>query len=204
MDENTALSALENSARYLFVTRSRSAILKQLSVLSKLKARIIRTKKRYMRRKDEQNANKWLSIENLCKSIIAGLQSFVELKNGKPDQAWLSLVSAQDYVWFSSAHDLQGDLQKLLSLHFYKVEKVVFPPQIFLSRGTTTKKSLCGICGRPFPDCDHMRGEAYMGKLCAEIISESVAIDHVAIVAHPADKKCRVECIHNINQMTLE
>lgn len=208
MDEESVLSVLRDNSRYLFVTRGRSTIARQLSTLAGLEARITDAKEGHISRKDEQNANKWLSIEHLCKSLIAGLSLFLELKNGDPDKAWSSLVGAQDHAyWSSAAYDLKEDLQKFLIRHFHNIEKVVFPPQTFLSTSMVVKKSLCGICDKPFHECDHLPGEPYMGRLCVKKNVEISAIRHVAIVSHPADKRCRV--MHSAspsktNVMTLE
>lgn len=208
MDEEGALSVLRDNARYLFVTRGSSAIVRQLSALAVLDARITEAKKGHISRKDEQNANKWLSIEHLCKSLIAGLGMFLELKNGDPDKAWSSLVDAQDHAyWSSMAYDLKVDLQKGLIRCFHNIEKVVFPPQTFLSTSVVVKKSLCSICDKQFHECDHLPGEPYMGRLCTKKNVETGPIRHVSIVGHPANKRCRILHLWDpakTNTMTLE
>ena len=210
MDEEKVRSALRANLRYLFITRGRPILVEQLSALAELEAEIAATKKKHISRKDERNANKWLGFEELCKSMIAGMQLLLELKNSDPDQAWLHLVDAQNHIDRSNtAYDLNEDLQKDLVHHFYNMEKVVFPPQRFQSISTTTKKSLCSICNRPFHECDHIRGEPYMGELCSETVTELGSANHIASVDHPADKRCRITHTGDtsppkINWMTLE
>ena len=208
MDEEVVLSVLRDNAKYLFVTRGRSTIARQMSTLAGLDARITEVKEGHISRKDELNANKWLSMEHLCKSLIAGLGLFLELKNGDPDKAWSSLVGAQDHAyWSSAAYDLKEDLQKFLIRHFHNIEKVVFPPQTFLSTSMVVKKSLCGICDKPFHECDHLPGEPYMGRLCMKRNVETGPIHHVSIVGNPANKRCRITHLTNhtkTNLMTLE
>lgn len=210
MDEGKARSALRANLRYLFITRGRPILVERLSTLTELEAQITDTKKKHISQKDEQNANKWLSLEELCKSMIAGVKLLLELKNSDPDQAWLHLVDAQNRIHRSNAaYDLNEDLQKDLVRYFYNIEKVVFPPQRFQSISVTTKKSLCSICDRPFHECDHIRGEPYMGELCGETVTELGPANHVAFVDYPADKKCRITHTGNTNPpktnwMTLE
>ena len=50
----------------------------------------------------------------------------------------------------------------------------------------------CSICGHEYEDCEHLKGKPYMGKFCSVIVREVAELDHVAVVDHPADKRCRV------------
>ena len=210
IDKKNALKILEANFEFLFITRSSSLIHKQLLLLIKSDNEITETKKNYILQKDEKNANMWLSIESLCKSIIAGMELFLALKENKPDNAWLRLIDAQNYIhWSNTAYGLSGDIQKQLIMHFHNIEKVIFPPQRFQSISITTKESICSICKKKFHECDHIREEPYMGEFCTEIVTKIGQFRHLAVVEHPADKKCRITHFGDtnpprINYMTLE
>lgn len=207
MDEKDALSTLRDGVKYLFVTRSRSVIAGRLPALADLDIQITATKKEYISQQDEQNANKWLSIEHLCKSVIAGMNLFLELKSGDPDKAWSLLVDAQDHAYCSGmAYELNDGLQEYMIRCLDGIEKVVFPPQTFLSASMIIE-SHCSICRKPFCECDHLAGEPYMGKLCMRMNPARPTIRHVSIVGNPVDKRCRITHLGNLpktNLMTLE
>lgn len=72
------------------------------------------------------------------------------------------------------------------------IEELVFPPQVFISSGMIVGKQECSICGAEYGDCNHLVGKPYMGRFCY-IIAKDLSLDHVSIVEHPADKRCRVQ-----------
>jgi hypothetical protein len=84
---------------------------------------------------------------------------------------------------FSSCAKRLADLQGM--------EKLLFPPQVFMSAGFLSSRLDCSICGQSTSDCDHLRGRPYMGQLC-EFIHRQPQGDHIALVEVPADKRCRV------------
>lgn len=208
MDEKDALSTLRDGVKYLFVTRSSSAIDRRLPALADLALQITATKNECISQQDEQNANKWLSIEHLCESVIAGMNLFLKLKSGDPDTAWSWLVKAQHDAYYSSmAYELNDGLQEYMIRCFHGIEKVVFPPQTFLGTSMIIKKSFCSICSKPFSECNHLAGEPYMGKLCERMNIQHPATSHASIVGNPVDKKCRITHLGSLpktNLMTLD
>jgi hypothetical protein len=68
---------------------------------------------------------------------------------------------------------------------------LVFPPQIYLSIRTVVRSKICSICGQEYETCDHISGKPYSGELCYTILA-GIEANHVAIVAEPANKMCRV------------
>jgi len=208
MDEREIIKTLESKLTYLFITRDKKIFEEQLSLLIDLKDKIIETKNEFISQQ-ETEANKWLSIENICLSIIEGLNLFVKLKENDPDTAWNHLIAAQNHShWSNNEFQLLGTIQRDCVSHFNNIELVLFPPQTFMSASMITEKSECSICHKDFSSCDHIRGEAYMGQACAEIATKISQFNHAAIVDHPDDKRCRVTYYGDknpptINKMTL-
>ena len=52
-------------------------------------------------------------------------------------------------------------------------------------------KSECNICKKEFSECEHIRGEPYIGKSCTEICTEMKDFHHADLVNDPDDKRCR-------------
>ena len=114
------------------------------------------------------------------------------LKEGKPDAAWGELITAQmASVDAVRAHPGVAHLSEH-NKRLEAIEELVFPPQVFISSGMIAGKQECSICGAEYGDCDHLVGKPYMGRFCYTI-PKDLSLDHVAIVEHPADKRCRVK-----------
>lgn len=113
------------------------------------------------------------------------------LKEGRADDAWNELVAAQGSLAFAvKAHEgfahVDGNIRRLDA-----IERLVFPPQVFLSSGLIVRSQICSICEKEYEDCDHVKGRPYMGEICTITLVPS-AVDHVSIVDNPADKRCRI------------
>lgn len=209
IDEYETIKTLEKKLTYLFITRDKRIFEEQLSLLTNLKSEIIQRKNEFISQQNENEANKWLSIEDICLSIIEGLNLFVKLKENDPDTAWNYLISAQNHShWSNNEYQLSGTIQLHCISHFNNIELVLFPPQTFTSISMVSEKSECSICHKEFSECEHIRGEAYMGQACTEMATKIRDIGHMAIVSHPDDKRCRMTHYGNknpptINKMTL-
>ena len=146
---------------------------------------------------DESNANYALAMELSLKVIWHELQMWICLKSNAGEQAWDDLVEAQyncmraidvreQLEGFGTAERLENLLSKLLF-----IERAVFPPQMFMSVGGVIARRVCSICQRPYDECEHIKGRAYMGELCVTSIEE-MDLEEVSLVAEPANKHCRV------------
>lgn len=141
---------------------------------------------------DEEYANLLLGCECVAQALIAELRMWLLLKREKPDEAWDQLVTAQ-MASVAAARAHEGFLH--LEQHNRRleaIEQLVFPPQVFVSSGMIAKRQECSRCRQEYEDCEHLIGKAYMGEFC-HIIARGLTLDHVAIVEHPADKRCRVQ-----------
>jgi hypothetical protein len=113
------------------------------------------------------------------------------LKAEKPDEAWNKLVDAQASTRNAiRAHDRFSGIEQN-SLRLASIEKLIFPPQIFLSSGLIVRSQICSICGLEYNDCSHVVGRPYWGELCFRHLRDFTA-NHIAIVTNPANKRCRI------------
>lgn len=149
-------------------------------------------KAKAVREDDEDLANLFLGFECVADSLHAELEMWVLLKDEKPDAAWDRLVAAQmaatnsvrAHRGFSHNH---AQVQRL-----DEIERLVFPPQVFLSTGMIVQRQECSVCGVEYGECKHLIGKPYWGEICSIIVTD-FKCDHVAIVENPADKRCRIE-----------
>lgn len=154
-----------------------------------------------IRAADEDTANRLLAIEYILRAIMSELDMWIALKEDRMNDAWDDLIGTQLATRSAmQAHNraghLQGRAERLLAL-----EKLVFPPQIFMSIGAVVTRATCSICGEPYDACDHIVGRPYMGRLCARRIEEC-ELEEVSIVAEPADRRCRLMTIEDRDTLT--
>ncbi len=142
--------------------------------------------------KDEDFANLLLGFECVANCLRAEITMWLLLKSEKPDEAWDNLVTAQ-MAAAGAVRAHQGFAHLLYkNEQLEAIEKLVFPPQVFISAGLIVRRQECSICGEEYGECAHLAGKPYWGEFCC-IIARDLEADHVAIVENPADKRCRVQ-----------
>ncbi|MBV6519626.1 MAG: hypothetical protein E3K33_09365 [Candidatus Brocadia sp.] len=120
--------------------------------------------------------------------------------------SWNSLQDALDQLRqvkkFSSRNTNQA--VSFFENQLLELEKL-YPYRVFCSVGITVERFECSICGRDIDtfDCHHTRGELYRGQMAYGIAHNVVETDHVAMVKHPADKRCVVVYDDNGEQFEL-
>lgn len=185
---NTEIKRAEN---FRSAARSSKLQIEQCLALDLLLINAGRFKHQSILHRDENRANLFLGYECAIGSVRSELLMWVLLKRDMPNEAWGQLVAAQTAcVDASRAH--RGFIhcqQRLEDLNRY--EKLLFPPQAFLSAGFISDRLDCSICGSIYAKCPHLRGAPYMGQFC-EVNHRNPRGDHVALVDTPADKRCRV------------
>ena len=157
------------------------------SVLSE----IAQKKKIAVENNNEDYANLFLGCECVAKSLINELKMWLLLKQEDPEKAWDHLVSAQ--MEATSAIKAHAGFRHLEHhrRRLEMIEKIVFPPQMFVSMGTIVHEQECSICGEDYDECEHFAGKPYMGEFC-HVIIKRVSVDHLSIVETPASKRHRV------------
>jgi hypothetical protein len=161
-----------------------------IALLEKRKAKAIEAQ-------DEVAANELLLMEFAAVAITEQLQMCVSLKRDAAEAAWDHLVRAQ--VACEAAIRVRGqvgcgpDLTQLENLlaHLLQIETTVFPPLSFMSIGGIVGERECSVCGQPYDGCSHIKGRAYMGRMCYTIIRD-IRVEEVSLVDRPANKHARV------------
>jgi len=185
---------VNESSKFFFMARAKEIQEELIITLTSLKKQAIIFKQERIKFLDENAANTLLCIDNILNALINELKMWLAFKSNDPDKAWDFLINAQSAIRTAlQAHDKAKDynadayVNKLLAL-----EKLLFPPQKFLSPGFVVESALCSICGNEYETCTHLLGKAYMGTMCYRIIKKIKKTDHIALVEVPADKHARI------------
>lgn len=164
-----------------------------VSTLDKLIDTIRQNKKIAVEAGKEKIANTLLSMEQMAVSVKSEIEMVILIKVDKINDSWEKLIDAQISMRDAmkahptGAAHLEPYVDKLIAY-----EKLLFPNQLFMSIGMITGASECSVCGSEYGTCNHLKGKAYMGKFCHEIIKEVKQLNEVSIVENPASKKCRI------------
>lgn len=175
----------------LSIARCSSLQEKAIRSLDRMLDRVIRSKRTAIAHSKEESANRLLGYEWVIRSLAAELKMWRLLKREEPDCAWDELVAAQQASLSAlRAHDIFRNAEDRY-LRLEAIEKLVFPPQIFVSAGLVAEGLDCSICEEDYEDCCHVAGRPYMGRFCA-MRPRGLRLDHVAIVEDPVDKGLRI------------
>ena len=184
-------TTVDSKANLSFIVRDSDLQCNALDELTALSAEVEVWKKQAISERDEHHANLFLGCECAIEALKAELNMWLELKEGKPDAAWNNLIVAQMATRNAiRAHKGFSHLE-VRAVRLVKIERVVFPQQVFFSAGMIVGRQRCSICGGEYGECLHLIGMPYMGEFCRCLL-EDVQGDHVAIVKEPANKQCRV------------
>jgi len=179
--------------RFLCLVSDKHYQKEAIDKLIKLKQQVGSLKEKMINDSDEENANILLSVECMAEAIISELRMWIALKEDKANEAWEYLVDAQSAISTAlQSHEiaLKSNGERYANkLHL--IEKLIFPPQVFLSLGFVVEESKCSICDKDYEECEHIVGKAYMGKMCCQIITKA-DLKEISVVTGPADKKARI------------
>jgi hypothetical protein len=187
------------------MTRAKELQIEAVNALEDFTAEAQKLKQEAIINRDEDTANAMLCYEQIITAISSELKMWIELKDDNSSEAWDHLVEAQFAIHtamqaYAVAQNLDKHAERLSLL-----EKLLFPPQTFLSQGIIVNPAdcECSICGQIYGKCDHIKGRAYMGEMCTRIIKHVREVKEVSIVDSPGNKRCRVYRVGNIDIMTL-
>lgn len=175
----------------LFIARDTDLQRSALKEIEELSNSVKTLKKEAVIDGSERLSNVFLGCESVLRFLHSELKMWVLLKEQKPEEAWNSLIDAQSAAMDAIRADegfshLTGHLDRL-----EEIERLVFPPQVFLSAGLIVGCRECSVCGCEYDDCPHLIGRPYRGEFCHCILKD-VEVDHVSLVPQPANKRCRV------------
>lgn len=184
-------ATVEGATNLTYIVRDSNLQREALAKLSMLAANVEDWKKRAISEQDENYANIFLGCECVIEALISELNMWLQLKDGRPDDAWKSLVDAQ--MATRDAVRSNDGFSHLVAraTRLVNIERVVFPDQVFLSMGLIVRRQECSICDAEYEDCPHVVGKPYMGEFCRCILRD-IEPDHVAMVKEPANKQCRI------------
>jgi hypothetical protein len=182
---------IKECTNYLSIARDSDLQKEAIAKLAELTARFGVMKADAVAAADEDRANFLLGCEYSTRAISAELSMWLLFKEDKPEDAWNSLVVAQmatTAVIRANARfaHVESHAERLLA-----IEKLIFPPQAFMSVGILVESKECSICGGEYGECSHVVGRPYMGEFCHTIISKA-KLEEVSLVNEPANKHCRV------------
>jgi hypothetical protein len=191
--------AINELSKFFFMARAKEFQEETIAKLTSLVKEAIALRKQKIKSKEENAANTMLCVENILNAAVNELKMWLALKVDDPNTAWDFLISAQRAIRTAlQAHDIAKNYNAeayISKLH--ALEKLLFPPQKFLSPAVIIERAQCSICGKEYGECTHLLGKAYMGSICCQIIKKIKKTDHVAFVEYPADKHARVVEITN-------
>lgn len=180
--------------RFCYAARAREFQVESIANLGTLESAISALKAEMVEVGDEDAANCLLSLGLAAGALRLELNMWVALKDDDAALAWNSLVDAQSRASnairaHAVSHHLERYVQRLEDL-----ERLLFPPMTFMSVGMVIRESRCSICGSEYGDCDHVKGEVYMGEMCGREITRADLTD-ISIVPRPANKRARLTVI---------
>lgn len=140
----------------------------------------------------ESDANNSRIFHELIFATAQYLWMWIDLKKDRIPNAWHALVEAQQATGFALATLRDPGYVATFYNTLMAAESLLFPHQQFVSPGLVYDYAKCSICGGVHGECDHLTGMIYNGEICEKVPQEFERFDHIAFVASPRDKMCRV------------
>lgn len=187
---------IDSISRFGFFVRGAEFQEQSKADLNNLIKFIEKAKKKYIKKIDEKKSNELLAYQLLSKGLYFEISMIIDIKKDNIAAAWDNLVNAQSCVQSSIRIGIPNEAHIINYLNrLLVIEKILFPPQLFASSGFIVSKSRCSLCDKNYNDCDHIKGMAYMGEMCVEIIEKIHEVKDISFVEDPFDKRCRAHSI---------
>lgn len=176
--------------RYCYASRGHELQTEQQHRAHALMQRLEKYRQEAIAAQEEEAANAGFVALCIVEGLLNHLQLWLLVKADRMEEAWDQLVEAQHSVQ-TALRFVQSELIQHWYMELLALEKLLFPPQQFVSSSHTFGYAECSICGKEYGECQHVAGRLYMGRMCGKRVREIGAVDHVALVDHPRDKGCR-------------
>lgn len=184
-------SVVNDANQLISVARDTELQKAAVQALADLSTELETWKKHAIASGNEDVANLILAMECVAACLASEITMYILLKAGKPEKAWDSLVDAQSNARDAiHAHPSFAHIATQVD-RLHMIEKIIFPPQMFLSAGLIVERTICTICGQDYEECSHVVGFPYWGFFCRRQL-KGIRPDHVALVKNPANKRCRI------------
>lgn len=189
--KNRYNEVLDDSTKYLFLTRDSKLQEEQVKQLTKFRDKIKIYKYQIIQNGHEELANTFFHFQCVINGHISLLLMWINLKKKKYLEAWNNLIESEKYIEYAlrinGNHFGIVEFQERLN----DIERVVFPGfPLYNSPGLIISGGQCSICGAPMDKCDHIEEMIYWGRVCKRINPKLVSLDHSALVEVPKDKRC--------------
>ena len=182
---------IKNCERLCFIDKEKKLQEEAIFILENLREKNGERKNEVVNLNNEEVAKHLLCTEKQLECLINELKMWVALKNDKPNDAWDFFVNAQDSADIvNKIINIDGYIEKLNCL-----EKILFPPQNFVSTTSTVRDARCSICHHIYDECGHEAGEIYMGEICHTVVKEIKKHKEISLTEEPACKKNRITAI---------
>jgi|SRR3990170_7393531 len=202
--------AINKYGRFMVYARGIEFQKYSVKKLNALRESLAILKEKLIEAADEESANTILSLEALVNANVKELEMLILLKEDKMEAAWGALVESQyslraSFQASNIVFELDGQnyMNKL-----YLVEKLFFPPQVYMSIEVVVDKTQCSICNGEYGSCNHVVGKPYNGRICHRIVTKIKETKGAAILVErePGNKLCKVNSFtdngHWRNRMT--
>jgi hypothetical protein len=187
---------LKEALSYGYVSIGSELQEEAIARVKSLQSQIEQHRKDAIARKDEESANLAWIVGCFADGICEFLSMWIHIKNDQMESAWDALINAQGNLEAALKLRHAEGLSRL-NRNLYAIEKVLFPPCMFVSSSILYGSADCSICGSEYGECDHVSGRLYMGEMCCRVVRNIMHIDHVAIVDYPDDKRLRFPALVN-------
>lgn len=173
--------------------------------IDQLKNDLTIAKKEY-KSSHEEVLNEFYVLSRFVDMLSSYCDLWMKIIKMEFSSSWNSLQDALDQlrqVKKFSSRDTNQDIS-FFENQLLELEKL-YPYNVFCSVGITVEWFACSICGKDIDtfDCPHTKGELYQGQMAYGIAHNIIETDHVAMVKHPADKRCVVVYDDNGKQFKL-
>jgi hypothetical protein len=145
---------------------------------------------------DEQVLNQLYIIGQFLKMLGEYSKFWEQVKSHHFSKSWDSLQNTQDRLRFLKRFCADYNQLGLATLErqVITIEKL-YPYKIFASSELVVGDVKCSICGKNIDSlkCSHIAGELYNGEMAYGIVGKIEAVNGVALVEHPLDKRCVIQ-----------
>ncbi len=192
-DFRSALQFLKNRAS-IYISCDSTVQAEYFFSLERIFHYLKKLKKESVIKKQEDHANALLAMQYACICLQYKILFILALKHMDGQNAFDYLIAAQKYVekvilcseYINQELDAESVSDELLYL-----EKLCFPPQVFMSVGGYYEEDYCNICKDDSSKCIHLDRKPYMGMLCT-ITPRLTQWFEMSIVESPRNKHARV------------
>lgn len=150
----------------------------------------------------EEILNEIFILEKFAQLFLEYGRMWLEISQSNFSESWVCLQNAFDLIRI--IRRFSGLNVSAIENQLYALESA-YPYNIFFSVGAVVEQFDCSICGQDIDsfECIHRKGELYRGEIAYGIARNISHFDHVAMVEHPADKRCVISYPNDAPQFSV-